>query len=58
MEILENIFSLLFTFYAIKIEQTPKKNSSLEKNVIKVFHKFHMLIQDSNWEITVQKIKL
>ena len=34
------------------------RHASLERNVIKVFLKFHMLIQNINWGICVQKIKL
>ena len=37
-----------------------KKNEthSLKENIIKVFLKFHILFQNSKWEISVQKIKL
>ena len=34
------------------------RHASLKKNIIKVLVKFHLLIQKSNWEISVQKIKL
>ena len=34
------------------------RHASLEKNVMNVFLKFHRLIQSSNLEISVQKIKL
>ena len=51
VEISENDFcSLLFTFYVIKNKQRPKfkkiRHASLGKNVIKVFLKFHILIQN------------
>ena len=34
------------------------RHASLEKNVIKVFLKFHILIQNGKGEIAVPKIKL
>ena len=45
VENLKKYFSLLFMFYIIKIKKM--RQTFLEENVIKVFLKFQMLIQNS-----------